>query len=81
MRHCKPLNQAAAMFKLSDQSDPDLQRYLRYTYTDRYTDRQRFLAFIERCIGYIIFLQINLAKKFESTHACVRWHNVPAVFV
>ena len=32
------LNQAAAMLKTSDQSDPDLQRYLRHT--DTHKDRQ-----------------------------------------
>ena len=49
MQRCTPLNQAAAMLKLSDQSDPDLQRYLRHTYTHRqtHTHRQRFLVFIE----------------------------------
>ena len=45
MRRCKPLNHAAAMLKLSDQSDPDLKRYLRHTH--RHTDKQRFLSFIE----------------------------------
>ena len=39
MQRCTPLNQAAAMLKLSGQSDPDLQRYLRHTYTDTQTDR------------------------------------------
>ena len=34
MRHCTPLNQAAAMWKLSGQSDPDPQRYLRQTQTE-----------------------------------------------
>ena len=33
MRRCTPLNHAAAMLKLSSQSDPDLQRYLRNTHT------------------------------------------------
>ena len=45
-----PLNQAAAMLKLSGQSDPDPQSYLRNTQTDRQTDGQRFLAFIERYV-------------------------------
>ena len=53
-----PLNHAA-MLKRSDRSDPDLQRYLRHTYTDRQTDRQRFLAFIER----YRFLSSSLSDK------------------
>ena len=55
--YCKsgfePLNHAAAMLKISGQSDPDLQGYLRHTYTDR----QRCLAFIERLICVV---QISL---------------------
>ena len=51
MQRCTPLNHAAAMLK--DQSDPDLQRYLRHTYTDRPTHRQRFLAFIERFLPLV----------------------------
>ena len=35
-----PLNQAAAMLKLSGQSDPDPQRYLRNTHIHTQTDRQ-----------------------------------------
>ena len=46
MWRCTPLSHAAAMLKLSDHSDPDLQRYLKHTYTHR----QRFLAFIERLV-------------------------------
>ena len=54
MRRCTPLNRAAAMLKLSGQSNPDPQRYLRHahkhthTHTHTHTHRQRFLAFIER---------------------------------
>ena len=43
------MKHAAAMLKLSGQSDPDPQKYLRHRYTDRQTDRQIFFAFIERC--------------------------------
>ena len=38
MQRRTPLNQAAAMLKLSGQSDPDLQRYLRNTHTYRQTE-------------------------------------------
>ena len=38
MLSCTPLNHAAAMLKLSGQSDPDPQRYLRQTHTERQTE-------------------------------------------
>ena len=41
MRRCTPLNQAAAMLKLSGQSDPDPQRYLRLTHTHTHTHTHR----------------------------------------
>ena len=44
-----PLNNTAAMLKLSSQSDPDPQRYFRNT------DRQRFLAFTARWSQLSIF--------------------------
>ena len=52
MRHCTPLNQAAAMLKLSGHSDPDPQGYLRNT------DRQIFLAFIEMTIRKLYTLDL-----------------------
>ena len=38
-----PFNHAAATLKLSGQSDPDPQRYLRNTQTDTQTDRDSLL--------------------------------------
>ena len=38
MRRCTPLNHAAALWKLSGQSDSDPQRYLRKTHADRQTE-------------------------------------------
>ena len=73
MRRCTPLNQAAVILKLSGQSDPDLQRYLRQT--DRQTDRQGVLAFIERCYKPLILpdlyfthtLFLNACSFYTST--------------
>ena len=59
------MNHTAAMLKLSDQSDPDLQRYLRHTHTDRHTDRQRFLVFVERCC-ITGFSGFKLGTLYES---------------
>ena len=68
MRRCTPLNQAVAKLKLSDQSDPDLQRYLRHTYTDR----QRFLAFIER---YLITFLVGTTESTQN----VTWEEIITV--
>ena len=74
MRRCTPLNHTAAMLKLSGQSDPDPQRYLRNTYTHTHThththtDRQRFLVFIERWRSVIP----ENFKNFECILKCSR---------
>ena len=51
MQRCTPLNHTAAMLKLSHQSDPDLQRYLRHTYTDRQTEIACFDREMEQKAG------------------------------
>ena len=57
------------MLKLSDQSDPDLQRYLRNTHTHRHTDRQRFLAFIERLsVSKLILIVIKALQLLVQCH-------------
>ena len=61
MRCCTPLNHAAAMLKISGQSDRDLQRYLRRTHT------QRFLAFVERyLLNSVVAENDNTLHKFAS---------------
>ena len=62
------LEPTAAMLKLSGQSDPDLQRYLRDTHTHTYTQRDRqteilffYRELLQRCFA------LNL-QKFLGRH-------------
>ena len=88
MRLCTPLKYAAAMLKLSDQSDPDVQRYLRHTYTDR----QRFLAFIEKyvfckahCQVFMVYTPLHCRYSLCGLNWRKKGHihqllNVPIIF-
>ena len=62
MRCHTPLNQAAAMLKVSGQSDPDLQRYLRQTHTHTHTHTHRF-GFAHVFVVLVVESNFALLKK------------------
>ena len=68
MRRCTPLN-AAAMWKLSGESDPDPQRYLRNTHTDRQTDRQTEIPCFYREMALETALEDNPVVSMPTVHS------------
>ena len=69
MVRCTPLNHTAAMLKLSGQSDPDPQRYLRQTQTDRQTEIPCFYSEIPATGHQTTCSQsCELSKSSRSIH-------------
>ena len=80
MRCCTPFNHTAAMLNLSDQSDPDLQRYLRHTHTDRHTQTQTEIYCFHREMIRNIFYEFTLSTcTFKACTKCT--HNYITVYV
>ena len=76
MRSSTPLNQAAAMLKVSSHSDSDPQRYLRHTHGDsllykviinnNFYSKNTFKIVLFKKVSEHSFLPHNLTKTFQS---------------